>query len=1731
MELRELHSEAELRADRPSIRCLPRLVLLAASLSVAPFSEADATCNVIPRATREFRGALGAANRPFASPGDFVRVRVRPAVCDGASTGFVDLDPDGDRADDYVVTVLFDPPDAGAPRNAVVLAEDCTSPAMTAELATCDTTLGAGTVSCVDVDGGAGASGLVVPDDENLSFRFPDTDDRVGTAIDDQTLTGPAKVVVTDVNAALPCDRATTRCANATGVVACVDELFEIDGTCRTAVSNIDSIFPNFTALPPPNSYQAMCATAGTPCTGTATEVHFTVDQAGNVLVPIDWSGVRVFSDGLPVARVVRLDTSLQAFAAGPGPIVVPGKGFIASYSPQGIRLPPIFTPSAPQALDPLALLGAVDGPRGVSRIARRSPVFEECTGGTSLGLPCTQDADCPGASATCGQAACEGGVNVGAPCDEDADCPGSECGGSLFDFSDRLVSGVGPVVIPSLEYTAQAGSLVPLDGLFETPDLFAFAVGERFDNTDRNDDGDNLDLVMTLGDRAVGDVFLPTLSAVVRERRPPFSFTAAVAENDVIAYLESEPAEGNTDFSTDGDVADTILRVFRAEPAGRVDLLQGQNLCADAEPLIGDRPLAFSDGLLFFRTPEWACAARVREKVSITESGAESDGVVPVSGQSAMFQVLSGDGSLALWESGFPNNRDLFLRDRSAPPSTTRITVPLSGSQTNAEINRGHLSADGSTVVFDSEASNLVAGTPADGVRRVFVHDVASGTTTLLGLPDPEGACSTSAVSGQGCNQVQSVSADGRFVVFNSDATNLPDADGSVRDYLHDRMLATTERVEVNENNVTGVHGGGAVSADGTRVAFDSGANLDPPDQPGVDVFVRDRSAGTTTRVNVASDGTQGAFSTARSPSISPDGRFVCFLSDDSSLVPGDTNGASDFFVHDLETGFTERVNVSSEGFQADGDDLSNECSLSLDGRFAAFCSEATNLVAGDTNGENDVFLHDRVTGITQRMSLPNLFGDECEPVSVSWDGQTVSFGNFFSGTFVRAPNSLDPKGQNLNADGDLRDTHLRVIDATGVSQIPTLLGPAQEVAVEGGSVAFLRPEADGGADLDADSDVVDDVVHYWANRQVGAPLNLSRAAVAVALSSSWIAALVPETGQGAADRNGDGDAADTVVELNPVASVGSGSWTAPSPPQAAESVDVVGNVVAFLTDEASQGATGTHLNSDGDKVDLVLQLWNAGSSTLTNVGEAAEEFVLGENLVAFRTNEASEGATDLNLDGDTLDDVLQVRDLVTNQLVNSRQAVIPCDLEACDPRIPYRVSGDVVTFLTLEADQGTQGTDLDEDGDTDDLVVQTFNVRKAIELAAAQPTGLAAAQSTQVAAASATATLASVGSGLCLEGGEPCSTDTDCALGACFVPPGDCIESLAGTTCSCGATGCSGCNFGAGEFCEPVGTCHVNRGRCASQADCTAPAVCRDAAQDLVSLPGAVAPQPDGEQVFWSIGTRLCLEDVGSSCSAPEDCPPSQQCGESGVCQINHGTCTTDDDCPAVATCTAGLFTFTAAAADADADGVADPFDNCPDLSNADQMDGDADGIGDACDRATCGDGVQTYEEGCDDGNRDGLDGCSATCTSEGIACSNGVDSDGDGLVDFPSDPGCTSASDTSERQAGRICDDGINNDTKDGLVDFPSDPGCRDPSGIKEDPLCDDDLDNDNDGKIDWDGVDTNGDGDFTDPGEVPPDTYCDQGWKNREKARCGLGFELVLGLAVLVSLRGRRRIPSR
>jgi hypothetical protein len=209
------------------------------------------------------------------------------------------------------------------------------------------------------------------------------------------------------------------------------------------------------------------------------------------------------------------------------------------------------------------------------------------------------------------------------------------------------------------------------------------------------------------------------------------------------------------------------------------------------------------------------------------------------------------------------------------------------------------------------------------------------------------------------------------------------------------------------------------AMSADGRYVVFRSFAStLVPGDVNGFsDVFVRDRITGQTTLVSVATDGAQGNQGCDNGTAISADGRYVAFASFADNLVPGDTNNSMDVFVHDRVTGITTRESVDSNGVQGNSD--SRYPSLSGDGRYVAFASPATNLVRNDLNQRWDIFVRDRMMGTTTRVSL-GAGGQEGNDNSfgpvLSADGRYVGFTSYAS-NFV-------PGDDNSSRDAFVRDT-----------------------------------------------------------------------------------------------------------------------------------------------------------------------------------------------------------------------------------------------------------------------------------------------------------------------------------------------------------------------------------------------------------------------------------------------------------------------------------------------------------------------------------------------------------------------------------------------------------------------------------------------------------------------------------------------------------------------------------
>lgn len=359
----------------------------------------------------------------------------------------------------------------------------------------------------------------------------------------------------------------------------------------------------------------------------------------------------------------------------------------------------------------------------------------------------------------------------------------------------------------------------------------------------------------------------------------------------------------------------------------------------------------------------------------------------------------LSGDGSrIVFWSDasnlvpGDTNGRsDVFLRDLRAG-QTRRVSEPTGGGQGNANSYLPALSANGEVVAFLSDASNLVAGDD-NGFSDVFAHVLATATTEALSVD------STGRVGGQpsGNNEIPRLTADGSLAVFHSGASLTPESTGGAT-YVRDRVRRITTAPLLAQNGTRGVWSSPLLSADGRVLAGVGRPSLflDSPTTPEDHVLTLDgwsllRSLSSRTPGGQVPDQKMSGF---LETSLSADGRFLAFVSPATNLVPGDTNGTWDAFVLDRTDGTTTRVSVSSSGTQ--GDAMTTDVALSGDGRFAVFRSRATSLVGGDTNGQADVFLHDRLTGQTVRVNV-SAGGEQANgnsgDIAISLDGRAIAF------------------------------------------------------------------------------------------------------------------------------------------------------------------------------------------------------------------------------------------------------------------------------------------------------------------------------------------------------------------------------------------------------------------------------------------------------------------------------------------------------------------------------------------------------------------------------------------------------------------------------------------------------------------------------------------------------------------------------------------------------------------
>ena len=397
-------------------------------------------------------------------------------------------------------------------------------------------------------------------------------------------------------------------------------------------------------------------------------------------------------------------------------------------------------------------------------------------------------------------------------------------------------------------------------------------------------------------------------------------------------------------------------------------------------------------------------------------QNGASFDSFISANGRFVVFDSSANN----LVGNDSNTYADVFIRDRRRG-KTKRVNVSSAGVEANnfsgAYSNGSPISADGRFVVFNSLADTLIAH-DTNAQTDIFIRDRKNATTKRVNVSSNEEEATG---PGAAYSTDPAISADGRFVVFTSTADNLVpnDLNGAADIFIRDRKKGVTKRVSVNSGEEESHNGGteASVSADGRYVLFGSTSdNLGPGAVDGhEDAYVRDRWKGTTRRVSVNSHEHQANLSVGYM-SISNDGRFVVFESDADNLVPHDTNGVTDVFIRDRRNGTTRRVSVNSNEKQSKT--WAGYAHISPSGRYVVFESPDGNLVPGDDNGVNDIFVRDVRNGTTRRVThraggtTPN----GSEYATISADGRFVAFqsdvtnlvpndDNGYSDVFVRGP------------------------------------------------------------------------------------------------------------------------------------------------------------------------------------------------------------------------------------------------------------------------------------------------------------------------------------------------------------------------------------------------------------------------------------------------------------------------------------------------------------------------------------------------------------------------------------------------------------------------------------------------------------------------------------------------------------------------------------------------------
>ncbi len=381
-----------------------------------------------------------------------------------------------------------------------------------------------------------------------------------------------------------------------------------------------------------------------------------------------------------------------------------------------------------------------------------------------------------------------------------------------------------------------------------------------------------------------------------------------------------------------------------------------------------------------------------------------------------------------------------------------------------NGDSRSAALSQDGRWLVFSSAASDLVVG-DVNGYMDVFRADLQTRQIELASMDSLD----VKANGDSGKLSPPTVSGDGLFVAFSSTATNLSTLTQTAAAdvYIRDTVLRQTRQESRNRSGIPG-NGNSlfpSLSSDSDYLAFQSRAtNLVDIDRTVTeDIFLMNRASGEIERVSTALSGlpTDGP---SRAPAVSKTGRYVAFESDAANLTLNDTNGVTDIFVRDRIAGSVTRVSLRTNGDQANAQSFSPR--ISDDGTIVSFASRASNLVGDDSNRVADIFVHDRQTGTTMRVNLPRFDkeanGDSRAP-SMSGDGTLLAFVSQATNFTPEVYNGLTNIYVVNRISGALEMVN-RNVDrgaANGLSEAPCISGDGGFIAFESSANNLIRSVA----------------------------------------------------------------------------------------------------------------------------------------------------------------------------------------------------------------------------------------------------------------------------------------------------------------------------------------------------------------------------------------------------------------------------------------------------------------------------------------------------------------------------------------------------------------------------------------------------------------------------------------------------------------------------------------------